>query len=99
MAEKSDMPLMRNEEDEARWWPKQEDRIAAQLEQAAEQGSLVRGILPRRSAAIPPTTIRLARTDIERARQQAEQRGLKYQTYLKMLIHEALQKEETRRVG
>jgi predicted DNA binding CopG/RHH family protein len=97
MANKSNVPS--NEKAEAQWWPQQEDKIAAKLEQAAVKGTLVRGILPRRSAAIPPTTIRLARTDIERARQQAEQRGLKYQTYLKMLIHEALQKEEKRRVG
>ena len=98
MAENPNMTF--NAEDkEAQWWPQQEDKIAAELEDAAQQGTLMRGVLPRRSAAIPPTTIRLARTDIERARQQAEQRGLKYQTYLKMLIHEALQKEEKRRVG
>ena len=97
MAEKSNVPL--NEKDEARWWPQQEDKIVSKLEKAAQAGTLVRGVLPRRSAAIPPTTIRLARTDIERARQQAEQRGLKYQTYLKRLIHEALQKVENRRAG
>ena len=31
--------------------------------------------------------------DIELARKLAEKRGLKYQTYLKMLIHEALTSE------
>jgi predicted DNA binding CopG/RHH family protein len=42
----------------------------------------------------PATTIRLAPEDISRARALAERRGLRYQTYLKMLIHEALEREE-----
>uniref|UniRef100_A0A372ISQ8 Antitoxin n=1 Tax=Paracidobacterium acidisoli TaxID=2303751 RepID=A0A372ISQ8_9BACT len=52
-----------------------------------------RGTAARRGIT-PTTTIRLDPADIERARAQAEHRGLKYQTYLKMLIHEALQREE-----
>jgi hypothetical protein len=35
-------------------------------------------------------TIRLDRGDIVRAEQQAAAKGLKYQTYIKMLLHEAL---------
>lgn len=35
-------------------------------------------------------TIRLTNAQIEDARKQAEARGLKYQTYIKMLLHEAL---------
>jgi predicted DNA binding CopG/RHH family protein len=42
----------------------------------------------------PPTTIRLAPEDISRARTLAERRGLRYQTYIKMLIHEGLEREE-----
>ncbi len=37
-----------------------------------------------------PVTIRLDVHDIERAEQQATAKGLKYQTYIKMLLHEAL---------
>jgi len=36
----------------------------------------------------------LAPEDISRARSLADRRGLRYQTYLKMLIHEALEREE-----
>jgi len=43
--------------------------------------------------ALPTTTIRLDPADIELARQQAEKKGMKYQTYLKMVLHEALVKE------
>ena len=48
-----------------------------------------------RRGLTPTTTIRLDPTDISRAKIQAERRGLKYQTYLKMLIHRALAQEES----
>ena len=35
-------------------------------------------------------TIRMANREIALAKQQAEAKGLKYQTYIKMLLHEAL---------
>lgn len=35
-------------------------------------------------------TIRLGNGELALARQQAEAKGLKYQTYIKMLLHEAL---------
>jgi predicted DNA binding CopG/RHH family protein len=47
------------------------------------------GTLTKR-AALPSTTIRLDPVDIAEARVQAAERGLRYQTYLKMIIHEAL---------
>jgi predicted DNA binding CopG/RHH family protein len=52
--------------------------------------------LARESATgiTPTTTIRLDPEDISRARTLAAKRGLRYQTYLKMLLHEALREEE-----
>jgi predicted DNA binding CopG/RHH family protein len=35
-------------------------------------------------------TIRLGNDELRLARQQAEAKGLRYQTYIKMLLHEAL---------
>jgi predicted DNA binding CopG/RHH family protein len=35
-------------------------------------------------------TIRLSNNEIARAKQEAEAKGLRYQTYIKMLLHEAL---------
>ena len=35
-------------------------------------------------------TIRLGNDELELARRQAKAKGLKYQTYIKMLLHEAL---------
>ncbi len=37
-----------------------------------------------------PVTIRLGNREIALARKQAEAKGLKYQTYMKMLLHESL---------
>jgi hypothetical protein len=62
-------------------------------ERAAGEGKLGRGTVARRGST-PTTTIRLDPEDIAKARFYAEQKGLKYQTYLKMLIHQALQQEE-----
>ena len=48
-------------------------------------------------APTPTTTIRLDPDDIAKARVQAAERGLRYQTYLKMIIHEALRDAEQKR--
>jgi predicted DNA binding CopG/RHH family protein len=87
------VPEFGDEGDEARWWAENQDRLTQQFERAAAEGKLKRGTVARRGNT-PTTTIRLDPDDISKARSLAAQRGLKYQTYLKMLIHEALQKEE-----
>lgn len=93
MPKKMDIPAFTKEADEAKWWAAQEDRIADEFEEAAAKGEIGRGTAARR-AALPTTTIRLDPNDIELARAQAERKGLRYQTYLKMLIHEALRSQE-----
>jgi predicted DNA binding CopG/RHH family protein len=84
----------KTEADEARWWAKNQDLIAQKFDEAAADGTLGRGTVAKKGLT-PTTTIRLSTEDIARARVLAERKGLRYQTYLKMLIHEALQKEET----
>jgi hypothetical protein len=44
----------------------------------------------------PTVSIRIDPEDIQRARSLAAKKGLRYQTYLKMLLHEALEHEERR---
>jgi predicted DNA binding CopG/RHH family protein len=41
-------------------------------------------------------TIRIANSDIERARKLAERKGIGYQTFMKMLLREGLDREEKR---
>jgi len=101
------IPKFATEAEEAKWWFENEDLIAAEFEKAAREGRLGRGgirslfaqkgIPFKEPQPTPTTTIRLDPDDIAKARVQAAERGLRYQTYLKMIIHEALRKEEERK--
>ncbi len=98
------LPKFANEAEEAQWWFDNDDLIFAEFQKAAAEGRLKRGgvqrllaergIMPAKPQALPSTTIRLDPEDIAKARVQAAERGLRYQTYLKMIIHEALRAAE-----
>lgn len=82
------VPEFHSELEEVEWIEKTSD---ATFDFAVEHG--LKGKRPAPGVA-RPTSIRLPPDDIERARKLAARRGLGYQTYLKMLLHEALEKEE-----
>jgi len=93
----------KSETQEADWWAKNQEFIAERFEQARAAGKLGKGTVVRRAGVItsqtgssPTITIRLPAADLARARTLAAERGLRYQTYLKMLLHEALNSEERR---
>ncbi|MGH9604649.1 MAG: hypothetical protein ACRD3N_03000 [Terracidiphilus sp.] len=108
-AAKSDLkiPKFATEAEEAKWWYDNEELIADEFEKAAREGHLRTGGIRRlfaekgipfpesKATPTPTTTIRLDPDDIAKAREQAAKRGLRYQTYLKMIIHEALLKAES----
>jgi predicted DNA binding CopG/RHH family protein len=48
------------------------------------------------TGSTPTVSIGIDPEDIQRARSLAAKKGLRYQTYLKMLLHEALEHEERR---
>jgi predicted DNA binding CopG/RHH family protein len=85
-------PEFKNEAEEAAWWDSHPDEALAVFEQAAKDGTLSRGTLARRSQSLA-TSIRLDSADIELAKTLAEKRGIRYQTYLKMIIHQHLLEE------
>ena len=91
--EKRVLPDFKSEAEEAKWWFDNQDELLKDFEKAAAEGRLGRGTAAR-IGGIPTTTIRLDPDDIALARDQATERGLKYQTYLKMLLHEALQRNQ-----
>jgi predicted DNA binding CopG/RHH family protein len=95
MIEKRILPDFKNEDEEAKWWFDHQDELDKDFAQAAAEGRLGRGTAAR-LGGIPTTTIRFDPGDIALAREQTNKRGLKYQTYLKMLAHEALQKAQTK---
>jgi predicted DNA binding CopG/RHH family protein len=85
------VPEFESEADEARRW----DEHRAELEQ--NLGHAIRGTaqrLVREARASKNITIRMPLADLERARRLSTRKGLAYQTYLKMLLHEALEREE-----
>lgn len=89
MLEKLKHKTFANEAEEAAWWEAHEDELADEFEKATAEGRVGIGTAAKR-AALPTTTIRLDPEDITEARVQAAEKGLRYQTYLKMIIHEAL---------
>jgi len=89
---RAQVPDFKTEEEEARWWDKQSSRIAQHMEAAIAAGEDLM-VVPaplKRALAAKNVTIRLSLADLDRARKQAERRGLRYQTYVKMLLHQAL---------
>jgi predicted DNA binding CopG/RHH family protein len=90
--------LFKDETEEAKWWTKNQEFIADQFEKARATGKLGSGTVAKlareRVGAAPTITIRLAGMDLARARILAAEKGLRYQTYLKMLLHQALNSEE-----
>lgn len=93
MREELKKRIFRSEAEEAAWWDRHQDALAGEFEKAAAAGTQGRGTAARKGST-PTTTIRLDPEDIARARAQAAHRGLRYQTYLKMLIHQALREAE-----
>lgn len=101
------VPKFKTEAEEAQWWYENRDKVSDEFHKAAKEGRLGRGGVRRlfaergipfpEPAPLPTTTIRLDPDDVAKARVQAAERGLRYQTYLKMIIHEALRNAESPR--
>lgn len=96
-------PRFETETQEAAWWAKNQELIADRFEEAKAKGKLGKGTVARvarerasQTGVSPTITIRLAEADLARARTFAAEKGLRYQTYLKMLVHQALNSEERR---
>ena len=79
-----DTPVFRSEAEEAAWWDSHQDLVADLL---LKHGR--RTAMPTRSV-----TVRIPLTDIDKARQLAEAKGIGYQTLIKILLHDALKREE-----
>lgn len=88
-----DVPEFKSEREEADWWDTHPDEAVKFIERAEAAGAVHIGVTAPPKAG-PPTTIRLIEGDIERARKIAHRKGLRYQTFLKMMIHEGLDQAE-----
>jgi predicted DNA binding CopG/RHH family protein len=99
---KTKVPAFASEGDEAQWWYKNRAGLDKSFVEAARKGKLKhldRETLAARLAASRVISIRLPESDLARARTQAAAKGLPYQTYIKSLLHQALQREERRKAS
>ncbi len=85
------IPKFKSEKEEAEWWDAHSDVITELFLRAKKEGRL-RRLAPARGTT-QSVTIRLAVNDVETAQELAEKRGLPYQTLIKTLLHQALEKE------
>ena len=103
MNDKPEIPRFQSESEEAQWWFDHREETARWMENAAAEGrtTSLASVLERRrqGGSTPTVSIRIDPADLSRARIQAERRGLRYQTYLKMVLHEALEREDRRLAG
>jgi hypothetical protein len=96
------IPAFPSEAEEAAWWDSHRDVVEQRFLEAAATGTLGRGRVATQTAVRKPSgpsptlTLRVPETDISRARALAARKGLRYQTFLQMLIHEGLEREERR---
>jgi predicted DNA binding CopG/RHH family protein len=81
------IPKFRTEGEEAEWWDRHPDVATEIMKRAIKSGKA------RRAVPLKTVTMRLPVPDIQTAQDLAQQKGLPYQTYIKMLLHEALEKE------
>jgi predicted DNA binding CopG/RHH family protein len=89
------IPRFKSETEEAQWWDAHPEVVTALFLKAKKEGRLER--LPRIRAATKSVTIRLPITDLETAQEIADRRGLPYQTFIKGLLHQALERENKTR--
>ena len=97
------VPKFATEAQEADWWYKNRRKLDKDLVEAAHAGELKvlhrKTLLARlaRSKAAKVVSIRLPEADLELARSQAAKKGLPYQTYIKSLLHQALEQQSKSR--
>jgi len=105
---KKGLASARTEAAEALWFEKNQDQLMRLFEEAGRKvtlriGGKSIGITVSKSTggiAKPPSQkvmLRIPADDLDRARRVAERKGLPYQTYMKLLLREGLDREEKTR--
>ena len=106
---KKPLPRFKTEAEEARWYSEHAEELDGYFEPISDEerdGLLDR--LPSKEDALiqakkasqryrtqtTPTSIRLDEADIEAAKQIAAKKGLRYQTWIKTIVHLAIEQEK-----
>jgi predicted DNA binding CopG/RHH family protein len=87
------VPKFTSEAGDAKWHQRNRRALESAMERRILEGSTLTLQQAAARAKTRPVTLRLAATDIDTARAMAAQKGIGYQTYVKMLLHEALRRE------
>jgi predicted DNA binding CopG/RHH family protein len=94
---KTRTPKFANEDEEANWWSSKEGRTFVKQQPVptkAQKGSPLVSKLNRANTV--QIALRIPAPDLAKAREIADRKGIGYQTLLKMLVHEGLQREARR---
>ncbi len=102
---KKKLAEMKTEAEEARWFEENQDRLLKLFEQAEKEGALRVGgksvgiTFSKKTETVhkPPSQkvmLRIPTGDVDRARRLAANKGIGYQTYIKMLLRAGLDREE-----
>lgn len=83
------VPQFKSEKEEAEWWDSHPEVITGMFLDAKRRGKLKR----LASDGTRPVTMRIRVDDLETAQALARKRGLPYQSYMKSLLHQALERE------
>jgi predicted DNA binding CopG/RHH family protein len=83
------IPKFHTEAEEADWWDAHPE-VATEIMRRAIKSGKAKRVVPLKTV-----TMRLPVPDIKAAQDLAHEKGLPYQTYIKMLLHEALRKERS----
>ncbi|SRR5579883_1651799 len=88
-------PKFANETEEADWWYANRRTVEARLIEAMRNGTAGRGA-PLRLAqeALAVEQVALPIAEVDRARKLCAKKKIDYRTYLKNLVHDALDREE-----
>jgi hypothetical protein len=92
------VPDFRSESEEADWWYANRELVGALLEKHGRNvGKPGKTFIEVDVELIKPVTkaisIRMAEPDLKRAKELAARKGIGYQTYIRSILHEALQKQ------
>ena len=94
------IPRFESPSAEAEWFDKNRRELEADMSRRLRAGdtTTLPEALARSAAAekarLKPVTIRMLPDDLDAARRLAVKKGLPYQTYIKMLLREALRREK-----
>ena len=87
------IPRFTSEAEDAQWHDRHKRQLESAMERRIKHGSTLTLRQAVARAKLRPVTIRLATEDIDTARGLAARKGIGYQTYIKLLLREALQRE------